>query len=435
MRSPQPIARWLAAVVTLLAVTSAAQAPRASCDAGLTVPAGFCAQVFADRLGAARHVAVASNGDVLVNANPSRGGAESGTGTGPGGGIILLRDTNRDGKADLVRKLGGAGGTGIAVGRGYLWATDRNHVVRYKYAVGDTVLGAADTIVKNMPTGGHGAYNFVVHDNVLYLNVGSRTNSCQEKDRQNRSMGIDPCVELETRGGIWAFDANRPGQRAGDGKRFATGIRNAVGLAWNGPANELWTMQHGRDQLAMNWGFSDEYNAENPGEALLQLKDGDDFGWPYCYFSTEEKKLVLAPEYGGDGKQVGRCAAKKQPAYVFPAHWAPNALLFYTGSQFPAEYRNGAFVVFHGSWNRAPLVQDGFRVSFLPMKGGKAAGAGRAFADGFASEFFKGNKQADPPPADVRNHRPTGIAQSPDGALYVTDDLSGTIYKISFPRK
>ncbi len=432
------VARPLAAsILTLMAVPGVAesQVARPACDAGLIVPAGFCAQIVADRLGAPRHVVVAPNGDVLINANPSQGGAESGTGVGAGGGVILLRDTNRDGRADLIRRLGGSGGTGIAVGNGYLWATDRNAVVRFKYAAGDTIVGAADTIIGGLPTNGHSAYNFVLRGNVLYVNVGSATNSCQEQDRRPKSKGVDPCVELQSRAGIFAFDANKPGQKLTDGRRYATGIRNAVGLAWNGPVNELWTMMHGRDQLAMNWGFSDDYNAENPGEELLQLRDGDDFGWPYCYYSTEEKKLVLAPEYGGDGKQVGRCTSKKNPVYVFPGHWAPNALLFYTGSQFPAEYRNGAFVVFHGSWNRAPLVQDGFRVSFLPLKDGKPAGAARTFADGFVTEFFKGNRTADPSPAIVRNHRPTGIAQAPDGSLYITDDLSGTVYRISYQGK
>ena len=288
-----------------------AQASKPACDAGLTVPSGFCAQIVADRLGSPRHLVVAPNGDVLINANPSRGGAESGTGAGPGGGVILLRDTNGDGRADLVRRLGGSGGTGIAIGGGYLWATDRNNVVRYRYAPGDTVLGAADTIIANLPTGGHNSYNFVVRGSMLYLNVGSRTNSCQENDRQPRSKGIDPCVELATRAGIWTFDANTPGQTFANGRRFATGIRNAVALAWNAPASELWAMMHGRDQLAMNWGFSDAYNAENPGEELLRIFSGDDYGWPYCYYSTAEKKLVLAPEYGGDGTQVGRCGGKK----------------------------------------------------------------------------------------------------------------------------
>jgi glucose/arabinose dehydrogenase len=149
----------------------------------------------------------------------------------------------------------------------------------------------------------------------------------------------------------------------------------------------------------------------------------------------EAKKLVLSPEYGGDGKQVGRCAGKKAAVYAFPGHWAPNALLFYTGRTFPSAYRRGAFVVFHGSWNRAPLVQDGFRVSFVPLRRGRAAGEASTFADGFASEAFKGNRTAGPPPAGLRNHRPTGIAQAPDGSIYITDDLSGTVYRISYQGK
>ncbi len=435
LTSRAAVAVVMAALALVTPAVSRTQGAAPRCDAGLTVPAGFCAQVFAERVGAARHVVVARNGDVLVNTNPSRAGAESGTGSGPGGGVVLLRDTNGDGRADLVKKLGGFGGTGIAVGNGHLWATDRNNVVRYAFTIGDTVLGAADTIVKDLPLGGHNAYNFVINGNVLYLNVGSRTNSCQATDRQNNVPGVDPCVELETRAGIWTYDANRPGQTVANGTRFATGIRNSVGLAWNGPAGELWTMQHGRDQLAQNWGFSAEYNAENPAEELLQIKQGDDFGWPYCYYSNEVNRLVLAPEYGGDGKQVGRCAGKKGPVVAFPGHWAPNGLLFYTGKQFPEPWQSGAFVVFHGSWNRAPLVQDGFRVSFVPLRGSRATGAARTFADGFAADFFKGKKDAPPPAGDVRNHRPSGIAQSPDGALFVTDDLSGTVYKISYQRK
>ena len=106
----------------------------------------------------------------------------------------------------------------------------------------------------------------------------------------------------------------------------------------------------------------------------MQVSEGDDFGWPYCYYSVEEKKLVLAPEYGGDGKKVDRCAQKKEPVATFPGHWAPNALFFYTGSALPAKYKNGAFIAFHGSWNRAPEPQAGFNVVFQPLSGEKAGG-------------------------------------------------------------
>jgi glucose/arabinose dehydrogenase len=123
---------------------------------------------------------------------------------------------------------------------------------------------------------------------------------------------------------------------------------------------------------------------------------------------VNEHHLVLAPEYGGDGKKVGDCARKKEPVATFPAHWAPNALMFYTGSMFPARYKSGAFIAFHGSWNRAPEDQAGFNVVFQPLNGEKAGGKYEVFADDFAS-----TKTGARP---TGNHRPTGLAQGPDGA-------------------
>ncbi len=137
------------------------------------------------------------------------------------------------------------------------------------------------------------------------MNVGSRTNACQPRrlDRKGKAPGVDPCVELESRAGIWTFDANKSGQHPSDGVRFATGMRNSVSLTVNPRDNTLWATMHGRDQLT-DWGFPDDYNAENPGEQVNHIMKGDDFGWPYCYYSNDEKKLVTAPEYGGDGKQT-----------------------------------------------------------------------------------------------------------------------------------
>jgi glucose/arabinose dehydrogenase len=261
----------------------------------------------------------------------------------------------------------------------------------------------------------------------IYMNVGSHTNACQpaELDRKGKAAGVDPCTELESRAGVWTFDANKTGQRASDGVRYATGMRNSVSLTVNPRDNTLWATMHGRDQLS-DWGFTDDYNAENPGEQVNHILKGDDFGWPYCYFSTEEKKLVTAPEYGGDGKQSSRCTARKQPEYVFPGHWAPNDMMFYSGAQFPPRYKDGAFVAFHGSWNRAPKPQQGFRVVFLPMKNGQSG----PFED-FAIDF----SNAGGPGKDGRLHRPTGLAQGTDGSLYIADDVGGTIYKVSYKGK
>src|SRR6266436_8645995 len=111
-----------------------------------------------------------------------------------------------------------------------------------------------------------------------------------------------------------------------------------------------------------------------PGEELVELERGADYGWPYCYYDLTQQKLVLAPEYGGDGQAIGVCADKRAPVAAFPAHWAPNDLVLYHGDQFPERYRGGAFIAFHGSWNRAPFPQAGYNVVFQPLADGKPTG-------------------------------------------------------------
>lgn len=416
----------LAAAVSRPASGHARAVPCDANNASLTLPPGFCATVFADKVGAPRHMVVAPNGDLLVIGNPYQTNAEAG-GARSGGSLMLLRDVNGDGHAERIIKLASGSGSGIALANGYLYSSSGRAIVRYKYATGDTALGAADTIVSDFATGGHTAYNFKIIGHTLYMNVGSRTNACQppDLDRKGKAPGVDPCTELETRAGVWTFDADKTGQHPADGVRYATGMRNSVSLTVDPRDNSLWATMHGRDQLN-DWGFSDDYSAENPGEQVNHIMKGSDFGWPYCYYSTAEKKLVNAPEYGGDGKNNSRCVSRTQPVYVFPGHWAPNDMMFYTASEFPAKYRDGAFIAFHGSWNRAPKPQQGFRVVFLPMRGGKAS----AYED-FAVDF----SDAGGPGKDGRLHRPTGLAQGMDGSLYVSDDIGGTIYKISYKGK
>ena len=148
---------------------------------------------------------------------------------------------------------------------------------------------------------------------------------------------------------------------------------------------------HGRDQLSQNWPrlYTTQQGADEPAEELVQLRQGADFGWPECYYDNAQNKLVLAPEYGGDGgKAVGVCAQKQAPVAAFPGHWAPNDLLIYTGTAFPKPYQGGAFIAFHGSWNRAPEPQGGYNVVFQPLASGKAAGKFIVFAAGFAGRVF-----------------------------------------------
>jgi glucose/arabinose dehydrogenase len=333
--------------------------------------------VFADNIGHARHLVVAPNGVVYVN---TWSGRYYGNDTPPPGGfLVALQDNDGDGQADATIRFGdtfakGAhGGTGIALHNGHLYAEVNDRIVRYALPdEGIAPTGSPETIVSGLPlTGDHPMHPFAIDARGgLYVNSGSATNACQVENRIARSPGHQPCTELETRAGIWRYDANRTGQQFSPAERFATGIRNAVGIAVDASGLGLYATQHGRDQLHENWPslYTQEQGSNLPAEELLRLEQGADYGWPECYFDDTQNKLVLAPEYGGDGgKKVGICADKKPPIAVFPAHWAPNALLLYDGAQFPAAYRGGAFIAFHGSWNRAPLPQGGYNVVFQPL--------------------------------------------------------------------
>ncbi len=411
-----------AASVMMMAQPLDAQRVQCAPDnGGINLPPGFCATVFADSLPAPRHLRVMPNGDVYVSLI-GRGG-RSGAPATPGG-VILLRDADRDGRADAqLDVVRGFRTSEVAVFDNHLYVENTRSVFRFPMKPGQvTPAGPADTIVSGMPAGGHAAKTFAIaRDGSLYVNIGSATNVCAAPGGDPKRPP-DPCTELPTRAGVWRFDARKSGQTQRDGTRFVTGLRNAIGITI-GPDNAVWATQHGRDAL-QGWPdlFDAKYGAENPAEELVRLRRGDDYGWPYCYYSNAEKKLVDAPEYGGDGRKTTRCTSKTPPVAAYPGHWAPNDLAFYTGSSFPAKYRGGVFIAFHGSWNRAPEPQAGYRVVFQPMRDGKAAGAYETFADKFSPSSG----------GEGPNRRPTGLAVGPDGALYITDDATGRIWKVVY---
>ena len=387
--------------------------------AGLRMPSGFCATLFADSLATPRQLEVAPNGDVFVGLNGVRRDSLR-----VPGGVIVLRDTDGDGDADRRYKFGDFRTTTVKLQGNQLYVETSTAILRYRWNPGAMTVAGPDTIVSGLPGDrSHAAKTFVIDRGRLYVNHGSPSNACQAQDRSPGSKGKDPCDELATRGGIWRYHANRTGQTIADGVRYATGIRNSVAMAIQPRTNALYVVQHGRDMLSNNWPamFSDAKSAETPAEELFRVEQGADYGWPYCYYDSELKKTVLAPEYGGDGSTVGRCAGKKGNVGAFPGHWAPNSLLFYTGRALPARYRNGAFIVFHGSWNRAPLPNQGFKVVFQPMSQGRAVGDFEIIADGF-------NENGQP---TALGGRPMALAQGPRGELYLSDDSRGRIWKIT----
>lgn len=373
-------------------------------NGGLTLPSGLCALVVAKGLGPVRHLVVAPNGDVFANVE--------------GRGIVALRDTSGDGVADVIRRFGSSGGTGIALTDHYLYYSTDDAVYRYAWSNGRLEpTGSPEPIVAGLPSNGNHTSKSIALDlqGNLFVNIGSATNSCQEQNRAARSPGRDPCVELETRAGIWRFAADRPGQRFADGEHWATGLRNTVALRFDAVEGALFGAIHGRDQLGANWGYTNERSAENPGEEFGRIDRGDNYGWPYCYYDVDARANVLAPEYGGDGKEVRRCATAKPPLAVFPGHWAPMALAFGPSRAMGSTYDEGVFIAFHGSWNRAPLPQAGYRVVWQPLRGGVPSGPYQTIMRGTS---------------DPTGVRPSGLAIGPDGSLYVAADANQTIWRI-----
>ena len=394
-------------------------------NGGLVLPGGFEALVVVDSLkGRARHLSINTNGDIYVKLRF----ADS------IGGNAALRDTNGDGKADIIKIFDdyidkSSYGTEMKVHNGYLYFSSVTRIFRQKLTnrlVPDTEM---ELILTDTQRPRQHDTKPIAFDNEghLYTIFGAPSDACQVDDRSPLSPGMYPCPILEKRAGIWRFDANKKGQFQEDGKKFATGLRSVVGLQWNNEDNNLFAVLHGRDYLHNTWPrqFSVWEGAVLPSEVFLKLEEGANAGWPYHYYDQIKGKYFLSPEYGGDGEKQGDVSNLAEPSVSFPGHFAPNDLLFYTGNQFPERYKNGAFIAFHGSTSSDPYPQSGYFIGFVPMKNRAPSGPWEVFADGFAGvDTIASTSDA--------KYRPMGLAMGPDGSLYVSDSKKGKIWRILY---
>ncbi len=393
-------------------------------NGGLFLPDGFEAVVVADSIGHARHLDVNKNGDIYVKLTYAKQDS----------GNVAIRDMNNDGKADSIVYFGdykaerGYGPTSMRIYNSYIYFSTKGTVYRQKLTPGKLIPESKIELVltDNYLIEHIGKTLAFDDDGHMYVNFGSISNNCQIDNRIPESPGQYPCAELAEHAGIWRFDADKLDQTQKDGVRYATGLRDGIAMDWNHATHTLFALEHGRDDLHQTWPslYSEWEGTMLPSEEFFEVKEGMKGGWPYYYYDQLQNKKVVAPEYRDVDlkEEVGNPA---NPIIGFPGHWSPNDLLFYTGNQYPDHYKNGAFIAFHGSSNRSPYPQSGYFICFVPFRNGAPSSTWEVFADGFAQkETIVSSSDA--------GHRPMGIAMGPDGSLYISDIVTGKIWRIMF---
>jgi glucose/arabinose dehydrogenase len=334
-------------------------------DATLRVPDGFRIGVFAQNLQGVRYLALGPGNAVYASQ--------------PGSGqVVKLTDANRDGVADTTITVasGLRGPFGIAFRADTMYVAEERQVVRF-----DPGAAAPVTVVSRIPAGGHSTRTIVFgSDNKMYLSVGSSCNLCDERD--------------SLRAAVSQFNPD-----GSAGRIFATGLRNTVGVAFHPGTGELWGVNNDRDNLG----------DDVPPEHINIIKDGRNYGWPKCYLPGKPN-----PEYGS-----ADCSQVEPPAISVQAHSAPLGIAFYTGTQFPRDYRGDAFVTLHGSWNRS--VPTGAKVVRVQVDSGGRRAVG-------VDDFIVGWQRPD----GSRWGRPVGVLVLPDGSLLVSDDMGGKIWRVSY---
>jgi glucose/arabinose dehydrogenase len=354
------------------AAASPAAAP-ATDQARLRLPPGFAIDVFARNLGYARFLAVDPRGTLLVSVPRA-------------GRILALPDDDGDGRADrAVTVIQGLElPHGLAFHEGLLYIAETGRVVRVRYdAATRRAVGTPEVVVPDLPPrGGHWTRTLAFGpDRRLYVSIGSSCNDCEERDRRRAS--------------VMRYNAD-----GSEEAHLATGLRNAVGLAFRPGSDELWATVNGRDWLG----------DDRPAEYITRVEDGGFYGWPYCHWDLDGR-LVPDPDLGSPA----RCARVARPSLLYQAHTAPLGLAFYTGAQFPAEYRGNLFVALHGSWNRT--TPTGYKVIRVRFDGGAPR------AEDFATGWLEGREA---------HGRPVDLAVARDGSLFLSDDAQGVVYRITY---
>jgi glucose/arabinose dehydrogenase len=373
----------------------------------LSVPAGFTVTVFADRLQLARLMALAPNGDVFLSEPVSR----------TAGKITVLRDADHDGVAEIRETFATSLNRpfGLAFWKNYLYVGNNDSLIRLSYRSGQTAAEGAPEKIADLPpsdaaldqdtadrlkiplnqTRGYNHWTRNVIFNAagtkVYVTVGSATNATPE----NQPGAV-------ARAAIHEYNPDGSGHRL-----FADGLRNPVGLAWLPGSNVLWTSVNERDHLG----------DDLVPDFVTSVRDGGFYGWPYSYIGRHVDPTVTTPRPDLVAKAIA-------PDVLLPSHSAALGLIFYTGAQFPSEYRGHAFVALHGSINRSTL--SGYSVARIPFRNGKPSGPPENFLSGFVARDDD-QKEA--------WGRPVGLLQLPDGSLLVSDDGGNKIWRVSYARK
>jgi glucose/arabinose dehydrogenase len=372
-----------------------------------TVPQGFHIEAMATGLSSPRNVYPLPNGDVLVIESkkdakepierPKRplmalieAKAHGSGGSGPSNRIVLLRDANGDGKPEaktvLVDHLNSPFGV-VLIGDN-LYVADTDAILRIPYTPGQTQVGGAPVKLIDLPAGPinhHWTKSLTASPDgsKLYVGVGSNSNAMER--------GVDAEAN---RAAIWEVDV-----ATGAFKVFASGLRNPNGLTFYPASDTLWTVVNERDELGPN--LVPDY--------MTSVKPGAFYGWPYSYWGQHVDERVRP-------QRPDLVASAIKPDYGLSSHVAPLGLAFYTGNSFPAQFRGGAFVGEHGSWNRPEL--NGYKVVFIRFDNGHPVGQPMDFITGFTKD-------------GKARGRPVGVAVDRTGALLVADDAGNTVWRVT----